>query len=283
MGSEHQKFRKGQRSISAKQMTALSRDAELAGKTKVKGGSQKKVVGTGQIIDTSISAKRDAAAWDISRTVVIKKSPSVNTGYVTVQAVRYSTWPIEPCDDGGCHIVAYGPEFEVRPEYGKKTEDYSAFEVRTDPIDTGTTFFRVRRENDAWILNTQGVSGGEVGLCLVHQPLAGTQWNVTPDPDFIRVVHMKENPAYTIGSGLPTHIWAGLGADATGSSIVKCWPGTKQSYWQYFLSTNAGYPPVALPNAVYMSTMMLDGVEYIAPMVAIAASTPNPSLPAGDC
>lgn len=279
MGSEHQKFKKGQRSISAEQMNAVSRDAEVAGKTKIKGGRQHKIVGVGQVIDTSISDKRDAATWDVSKTVVIKKSPSVNAGYVTVQAVRYSTWPIEPCDDGGCHIVAYGSEIEARPEYGQKADGYAAFEVGTEPITTGTAFFRVRRENDAWILNTQGGGGGgETDIALVHQAQ-----NV--GGNFVKVVHQKLNTAGTawVTAERTTRL-PGETVDPPGYSIVRCWPGTAEQFWRFLNSTQGTQPNfTAQATGVYVATVMINGVELIMPVFPINMFAPNPALPAGDC
>jgi hypothetical protein len=220
------------------------------------------------------------------RTVVIVRKPVEGDIGLLVREAKYTDPRPKPCtgdgDSATCFYTWYGPEFEAYPPLGLKPIAYDGDEntaAATTPPKLTTKFYRCHREHDTWLLDAPPASGGGNDVCLVHGPLAGTQWLVTPDPDFIRVVHMKKNPAYTTGSGLPTHIVN----EPTGNSVVACWPGTKQSFWRHYASTNQGFPPLPLSNAVYLETAMIGGVEYVTPVVAIATDTPNPALPAGDC
>ena len=283
-------FKKGDK-LTAAQMNALKKAA--TGPTRVTVSGDANVANTAGGLHINVGGGEDAKR-SFARTVIITKSPVAADEHLTVKTIGYSKLPPVPCKEGAsagsylCSIDTAGEEFAALPYYGKKAVDYKDYywNTATPPNET-TTFFEARRENGYWFLSAPVSGGGSLDLCLVHSPVATSNWDALPEIDFIRVIHMKANPTYgqVVGGVLDTkpYIWAGLGVDADGSSVVKCWPGTKHTYWKYFASTNQGYPPAPVANAVYMQTTFIAGVEYILPQVAIAASSPDPALPAGDC
>lgn len=284
MGSEHPQFDSGQRELSAAQMNAMSRDAELAGKSRMLGGNLKRFAGVGESVNVQTPSLRDDELWDSSATVIIRKSPSSEAGWVKVQRVKYANNPPQPCTATGCQIFAYGIELDVRPAFGQQDDSYKSAEVAAGAaIDKGTSFFRIRLENGIWILDPFAKGGGESGLCLVHKPYTGDQWLDTSV--FIRVVHMKPLPPpstsfVTAESTVPLPD----GSIAPGYSVVRCWPGTTAAFWQYLQSTTGSQPNyTAQPNGVYCGTLTINGTEYIAPVFPINMFAPNPALPGGDC
>jgi hypothetical protein len=216
------------------------------------------------------------------RTVEIVKKPVAGDTTLLVREAKYANLPPKPCTEATCYYEWYGSPFDAYPPLGVTPIAFSGDENTTDqettPPKLTDKFHRCHRKHNVWELDPKAAASS-FSLVLVHGPGVGTNWNA--DFDYVRVIHMKKNPAYVLGSGLPTHINGETAA--AGYSIVQCWPGTKQTDWQYFLSTNQGFPPVVSANAVYFKTAMIGGVEYITPDSFTEAGFPQAGTVAGDC
>lgn len=231
---------------------------------------------------------RDTSFKWSEKTVVITVKPNDGDRVLTVREARYKTLPPEPCTGDGesaeCSYEWFGPEFEVYPPLGTKAVTFAGDET-TDSVDVPpkltTKFHRCHREHDVWVLEKAAEGGGETDVCLVHAPLVGSTWG---SGTRIRIVHVKLDAAGTAYVTAERTTPIPPEAIAPGYSIARCWPGTVESHWQYFQST-IGQQPNYRPssNAVYLGTEMINGIEYIAPKVPIAAFTPSPGIAAGDC
>ncbi len=230
------------------------------------------------------------------RTVVITKKPVEGDKFLTVREAKYKELPPTPCTGSGASAACFyewiGPEFEAYPPLGLKPIDFVGDENTTaveTPPKFDTKFHRIHREYDVWVLERPAAGGSAITFCVVVGPAPGLQWG---DPsDFFRIVHMKKNPNYgtSPGEGLPidtvTHVWVGIVSEPLGYSLVQCFPGTKQSDWQYFQGvsgyTSAG--PILMANAPFFTTKMIGGVEYITPEVFAEAGNPDSGTLPGDC
>jgi hypothetical protein len=265
--------RPNQKSISADALNDAIKGGRTATGTRVAGGTLKQLPGAGMVIDATKREPRFAPDDSMRRDVVIKKSPSTNAGWVSVQRVQEMDWPIQPCTDTGCRIQVFGDEFEARPYFGQKTDSYKEFEIGTDAIGLSTKFFECRWDGRLWRLDPPVSGGSNVDACLVHAPFNGSTWAGSP---FVRVVRLKYNA--------PGGNYISAETSALGYSIIKCWPGTSDFSWQYFQSTQGAAPTYTpSPTAVYLTIKKLNGVDHLAPEVPIAAFAPNPALAAGDC
>lgn len=267
--------RPGQRVISADALNDAISGGRSALGTRVQGGTEKHVPGVGTVIDATQRERRKDVNDDVFRKVVIKKSPStLNAGWVTVQRVTYMDWPIQPCTSTGCRIEVAGAEFEARPDFGIQTDGYKADEL-AGAISTGTTFYDCRWDGREWVLDAPASGGSGISLCLVHNPFSGSTWGIE---QFIRVVHMKEVGGVLVTAEDTTS------QGALGYSIVKCWPGTQGQDWQYFKSTQGTAPNfTATSTAVYVATVKISGIEYVAPIFFSETGAPDSGTLAGDC
>lgn len=217
------------------------------------------------------------------RTIVIVRKPAAGDQTLLVREARHSNLPPKPCTGDGdaavCFYEWFGTDFEVYPPLGKKPIDFDGDENTAGPTvapKLTTKFHRCHREHDSWVLNPAATAAtGGTSMVLVHAPITST--GLWVGLDFIRVVHVKINPNNT-------GVFISAEAAPLGYAIVRCWPGTKDTDWQYYQSTTGTTPnftPTA--NAVYLTAKKINGTEYITPEVAILSASPDPALPAGDC
>jgi len=257
----------GQRQISADTLNRAIDGAELSHKTTVAGANQSRIGASDRTIAVSRPTElRYDPNTDVLRTVVVKKSPSVNAGWVRVQRVQYKDNPPQPCTDSGCRIQVWGDEFDVRPQYGKQDDSYERFEVSAT-IDQGTKFFEARWEDEKWILNWPE-AGGEVEYGYITAIIGNF---------FIIVQGIKQKPP--VNEGDP---WDGTYVNDGPPRAVVAWPGTNGSgnqnpFWTPFISAAID------STTLYVLLVMIDGVEYAFPTWAINTFTPNPAGLAGDC
>jgi hypothetical protein len=282
------KIKKGQKSLSARQLNDAATGGELARKTTVRGGNLKKIPGAGTVIDATKHKARSVGNGLTILDVVVKKAPSLNAGWVTVQQVQEKDWPIQPCTDSACRIQTFGPEFDVRPYFGRSPESYTTYEASAE-LGPSTTFFQCRWDGRLWRLDAPAAGGGAgVELCTVRGPMTGTAWTATSD--FIKINKWKKNPNYN-PLGIPpnpidtrTHIWVGASVEPLGYTLVQCWPGTKEIDWQFFQSATNFPPDTNLAaTTIWMAAIKISGTEYIAPLFFGEAGLPDSGTLAGDC
>lgn len=155
-----------QKRIKADALNDAIQGGRLAAGTRVRGGRQSQSPGTGQVIDVTQHGKRRLVPIGTVRTVIVRKSPSPAAGWVRVQPVRYSDWPVQPCTDAGCRIGIAGPEIDVRPYYGKKDSSYTDFEVVGDALDISKTFLDIKWDGRQWVMEPP--PGGAIPIQAVR-------------------------------------------------------------------------------------------------------------------
>lgn len=254
-----------QKRIKADALNDAIQGGRLATGTRVRGGTQSQTSGAGQVIDVTKRDKRRLVPIGTVRPVIVRKSPSTTAGWVRVQPVRYSDWPVQPCTDAGCRIGIAGPEIDVRPYYGKKDSSYTEFEVVGDTLDTSKTFFDIKWDGKQWVIEPPPSSGGGTDIAVVKGAVSSS---------FISVKRVKKSPG---GAGFPP---AGTPYVSGLAETVRVFPNTDSTFWLNFLGiNNADWDSGSVP--VLLIKWLGDWVAV--PTWALNPFAPSSALPAGDC
>lgn len=256
----------GQKKIRAEALNDAIKGGRLSTGTRVRGGRQSQVGDAGQVIDASKQNKRKLVPVGTVRPVIVRNSPSPTAGWVRVQQVRYGDWPVQPCTDAGCHISLFGPQFDVRPYYGKKDSSYKEWEVVGDTLDISKTFFDIQWDGRQWILEGPK-SGGGTDIAVVVGIVSTS---------FVSVKRLKKSDGVSPNPPAGTPY---LPANAT-AETVRAFPNTDNLFWSKFLGVNfVEWDANAVPVL-----MVLWGGDWVAvPTWAWNPFAPSSALPAGDC
>lgn len=269
-----------------KQVAELTERVRALSNIKIEGYNVR--AGSGGISFVHGTSKH-VSQW-MEKTVVIVVKPEVDDVVLKVREAKYRNIPPKPCTGDGesatCFYEWVGEVFDAYPPLGVKAVSYSGDETTSDadvPPKLTTRFHHVHRENNVWMLNVAAGGGGETDVCVVHEPFAGgTSWSGASIR--IRVVHIKLAATGTGYISAEPQLLADGVTNAPGYSVVRCWPGTNESFWQYIKGTvPTSTPPILASNYVAVGTVMINGVEHISPIIPVGMFTPNPAFLAGDC